>query len=81
MPEIMSGVYDAYENSLPSPRRRSRSSPSLLGSIDDVLSNRETALDVLGLDDLKMIATELVMKVRENTSIDWQHKESARIAV
>lgn len=47
----------------------------------DALANHETALDVMGQDDLKVIATELVMKVRENVSIDWQHKESARARI
>jgi len=47
----------------------------------DALANHETAVDVMGQGDLKVIATELVMKVRENVSIDWQHKESTRARI
>lgn len=44
----------------------------------DALANHETAVDVMGQDDLKVIATELVMKVRSSVTIDWQVRENAR---
>lgn len=47
----------------------------------DALANHETAVDVMSQDDLKVIATELVMRVRENVTIDWQHRESARAKI
>ena len=47
----------------------------------DALANSENAVEVMGNDQLKVIATELVMKVRENVSIDWTLRESARARI
>jgi type I restriction enzyme R subunit len=35
----------------------------------------------MGADELKVIAIELVLKVRENISIDWTIRESARARI
>jgi type I restriction enzyme R subunit len=35
----------------------------------------------MGADELKVIAIELVLKVRENISIDWTIRESARTRI
>ena len=44
----------------------------------DALADNPTAEAVLGDQTLKKIAHELVEKVRQNTSIDWQLKESVQ---
>ncbi|MCX5855856.1 MAG: type I restriction endonuclease subunit R, partial [Deltaproteobacteria bacterium] len=44
----------------------------------DALADNPTAEAVLGDQTLKQIAYELVEKVRQNTSIDWQLKESVQ---
>ncbi len=44
----------------------------------DALADNPTAEAVLGDQTLKKIALELVEKVRQNTSIDWQLKESVQ---
>ena len=44
----------------------------------DALADNPTAEAVLGDQTLKMIAHELVEKVRQNTSIDWQLKASVQ---
>ena len=40
----------------------------------DALAENQSAVEVLG--DKQLIATELVMTVRQNTTIDWTVKES-----
>jgi len=44
----------------------------------DALADNPTAEAILGNQTLKQIAHELVEKVRQNTSIDWQLKESVQ---
>lgn len=44
----------------------------------DALAENESALQALGDDKLRVIATELVMSVRNNVSVDWMHRDSAR---
>jgi type I restriction enzyme R subunit len=44
----------------------------------DALGTSESAVQVMGDDQLKIIARELVKTVRENASIDWTLKESVR---
>jgi type I restriction enzyme R subunit len=44
----------------------------------DALAQNESARDVMGDDRLKVIAVELVQKVRANVSVDWTLKESVR---
>ncbi|MEQ0517916.1 type I restriction endonuclease subunit R [Klebsiella sp. JB_Kp010] len=44
----------------------------------DALADNEAAIQVMGDDKLKLIAHELLMSLRENVSVDWAHRESAR---
>ena len=44
----------------------------------DALAENESAIQMLGDDKLKLIAHELLVSLRENVSVDWAHRESAR---
>ena len=44
----------------------------------DALAENESALQVMGDDKLRVIAHGLLMSLRENVSVDWAHRESAR---
>jgi type I restriction enzyme R subunit len=44
----------------------------------DALAENESAAEILGDENLRIMAKILVTKVRANTSIDWTIKESAR---
>jgi len=44
----------------------------------DALAENESAVQVMGDDKLKVIAHELLVSLRENVSVDWAHRESAR---
>ena len=44
----------------------------------DALEVNDSAVKVLGDDILKIIARDLVNSVRENVSVDWTVKETAR---
>lgn len=44
----------------------------------DALAENESALQVMGDDKLRLIAHELLVSLRENVSVDWAHRESAR---
>ncbi len=44
----------------------------------DALAENQSAVEVLGDKQLAIIATELVMSVRQNTTIDWTVKESVK---
>ena len=44
----------------------------------DALAENESAVQVMGDDKLKVIAHELLMSLRENVTVDWAHRESAR---
>jgi type I restriction enzyme, R subunit len=44
----------------------------------DALAENDSALQMLGDDKLRLIATELVISVRNNVSVDWMHRDSAR---
>ena len=43
----------------------------------DALATNNSALEVMGKDNLKVIATELVTRVRKSVTIDWTLRESA----
>ena len=43
----------------------------------DALAMNESAIQAMGIDELKVIAAELVTKVRESVTIDWTVRESA----
>ncbi|WP_220681779.1 DUF3387 domain-containing protein [Methanofollis formosanus] len=44
----------------------------------DALAENESARQVMADEDLRKIASELVVKIRENVTIDWSLKESVR---
>lgn len=44
----------------------------------DALSENNSAVEVLGNDELKIIAQELVIQLQKNVTVDWHLKESAR---
>jgi type I restriction enzyme R subunit len=44
----------------------------------DALADNQSAVDILGNDQLKIIAHELLKGLRANVSIDWAHRDSAR---
>jgi type I restriction enzyme R subunit len=44
----------------------------------DALADNESAVEVLGDDKLKVIAHELVAGLKQNVTVDWAHRESAR---
>lgn len=44
----------------------------------DALADNESAVQVLGNDQLKVIAHELLKSLQSNITIDWAHRESAR---
>jgi len=44
----------------------------------DALAENESAVQVMGDDKLRVIAHELLMSLRDNVSVDWAHRESAR---
>ena len=47
----------------------------------DALAANNSALEVMGNDNLKVIATELVTRVRKSVTIDWTLRESARAKI
>jgi type I restriction enzyme R subunit len=44
----------------------------------DALADNESAVDVMGNDQLKIIANELLQGLRASITIDWAHRDSAR---
>ena len=44
----------------------------------DALAENESAVQMMGDDKLKLIAHELLMSLRENVTVDWAHRDSAR---
>ncbi len=44
----------------------------------DALAENESAVEVMGDDQLRVIAHELLVSLRENVAVDWAHRESAR---
>jgi ribosomal protein L17 len=47
----------------------------------DALAVNNSAVQVMGIDELKVIATELVTQVRKNVTIDWAVREGARAKI
>ncbi|MCW5556840.1 MAG: type I restriction endonuclease subunit R [Verrucomicrobiae bacterium] len=47
----------------------------------DALAANESAVKVMGDDKLKVIATELITKVRQSVTIDWTLREGARAKI
>lgn len=44
----------------------------------DALAENESAVEVMGRDELNVIAHELLVKLQGNVTVDWAHRESAR---
>ncbi|MXY89993.1 MAG: type I restriction endonuclease subunit R [Gammaproteobacteria bacterium] len=44
----------------------------------DALAQNESAVEVMGNTQLRVIAHELLTRLKSNISVDWQHRESAR---
>lgn len=44
----------------------------------DALAENESAVQVMGDEKLRVIAHELLVGLKENVSVDWAHRESAR---
>ena len=44
----------------------------------DALAENDSAVDAMGDDQLRVIAHELLVSLRENATVDWAHRESAR---
>jgi type I restriction enzyme R subunit len=47
----------------------------------DALAQNESAVQAMGIAELKVIAAELATKVRESVTIDWTVRESARAKI
>ena len=47
----------------------------------DALSTNDSAREVMGDKQLKLIAAELITQVRKSVTIDWQHREGARAKI
>ncbi|MEY2563335.1 MAG: type restriction enzyme subunit [Verrucomicrobiota bacterium] len=47
----------------------------------DALAANNSAIEAMGKDELKVIATELVTRVRKSVTIDWTLRESARAKI
>ena len=47
----------------------------------DALALNDSAMQAMGIDELKVIATELVTSVRQSVSIDWTVREHARAKI
>lgn len=47
----------------------------------DVLATNGSAVTVMGDDQLKVIAMELIRQVRKSVTIDWQYREGARAKI
>ena len=47
-------------------------------SFYDALAQNESAVEVMGNDQLRVIAHELLNSLKSNASVDWQHLASAR---
>ena len=47
----------------------------------DALSTNASAVEIMGDKQLKLIATELITKVRQSVTIDWTLRESARAKI
>ena len=47
-------------------------------SFYNALAKNESAVEVMGNDQLRVIAHELLSNLKNNASVDWQHRDSAR---
>jgi len=44
----------------------------------DALAENESAVDVMGDEQLRVIAHELLSSLKSNATVDWEHRENAR---
>ena len=44
----------------------------------DALAENESAVDVMGDEQLRVIAHELLTSLKNNVTVDWSHREAAR---
>lgn len=44
----------------------------------EALAENESAVQVMGDDKLKVVAHELLKRLRENATVDWAHREPSR---
>ena len=44
----------------------------------DALAENESAVEVMGNEQLRIIAHELLEQLKKNVTVDWHHKDSAR---
>lgn len=44
----------------------------------DALAENESAVDVMGDEQLRVIAHELLSSLKRNATVDWEHRENAR---
>ncbi len=44
----------------------------------DALADNQSAIEILGNEQLKVIAHELLAKLQANVTVDWAHRDSAR---
>ena len=44
----------------------------------DALAENDSAVEAMGDEKLRLIAHELLTSLRENISVDWAHRDSAR---
>jgi type I restriction enzyme R subunit len=44
----------------------------------DALAENESAVEIMGNNELKVIAHELLVSLKSNVTVDWAHRESAR---
>ena len=47
----------------------------------DALAMNESAVQAMGIDELKVVAAELVTSIRSSVTIDWTARESARAGI
>lgn len=47
----------------------------------DALAENESAIDIMGDEKLRLIAHDLMKAVKDNVSLDWQKRESARAQI
>ena len=47
----------------------------------DALAENQSARDIMGEPALRLIAHELMMSIKENVSVDWMHRETARARI
>ena len=50
-------------------------------SFYDALAQNESAVEVMGNDQLRVIAQELLNSLKSQASVDWQHRDSARARI